>query len=311
MKDHIKSNEQLIKELAELHMENNSLKLQVAEAQKAASVTDDLRKAEKALRESEERYRIISSLTTDYIFRLKVAEDGGIKTDMISENFFTKTNRTIDDISTPDLWSKIIHPDDLEKLMTGLHLLISEGGSIEVECRSFLDDGAIRSVLVVANAIKNDARDSIKEIIGAVKDISTRKKAEAALANEQTLLRILVDLLPSFVYVKDRESRFLVANNACAHYMGASSPQELIGKTDADFYLPEVAVNLRSDELEVLKGIALVDKIEYGFISEGTQNILLTTKVPFFDSDGNIIGLVGASRDITELKEDCRGTQYF
>ena len=302
MDDKKKNREQLIKELKELRLENTSLGLKATEAERTASVIKDLKKTEEALRDSEERYRIISSLTTDYIFRLKVGEDGSIKIDMISDNFLTTTKRTIEDIRTPDLWAKIIHADDLGKLMTGLHLLISEGGSTEIECRSHLADGTIRSVLVVAHAIKQTAHGPTKAIIGAVKDISTRKKSEAALATEQALLRTLVDLLPSFVYVKDRESRFLVANVACARYMGASLPQDLIGKTDADFYDPEDAARFRSDELEVLKGIPLVNKVEYGVSSNSTQNILLTTKVPFRDSDGNIIGLVGASHDITELK---------
>jgi len=125
---------------------------------------------------------------------------------------------------------------------------------------------------------------------------------EEALASERTLLRTLVDILHVFIYVKDRESRFLVVNAACANYMGGASPQELIGKTDKDFYQSGVAEVFRSDEINVLKGIPLINKEERGYDSNGVQMTLLTTKVPLRDKGGNIIGLVGTSIDITESK---------
>jgi len=302
MNDYKKSKEQLIRELSELRQENNDLKSQVAKDNMRSDAVKDLKEAEEALRESEERYRTISSLTTDYIFRLKVDEAGSIKTDMITDNFFTTTERSVEDIMTPDRWAKIIHPDDLGKLYDCLHRLLTKGGSIEIECRSLKADGTMRSVMVVSHAVKNTPGGRTTAIVGAVKDISERKKAELALATEQKLLRTLIDLLPSLVYVKDRESRFLAANFACASYMGASLPQDLIGKTDADFYPSDLAACFRSDELEVLNGNPIMNKVEYSVSPLNTQNIILTTKVPFRDSEGNITGLVGASIDISELK---------
>jgi PAS domain S-box-containing protein len=302
MNDYKKSKEQLIRELSELRQENSDLKSRAAEDNVKSKAVKDLKEAEEALRESEERYRTISSLTTDYIFRLKVDEAGNVKTDMITDNFFTTTSRSIEDIITPDRWASIIHPDDLGKLFDSLHRLLNDGGSTEIECRSFKADGSIRSVMVVSHAIKNTPGGRTTAIVGAVKDISERKKAELALDSEQKLLRTLIDLLPSLVYVKDRDSRFLVANITCANYMGASSPQDLIGKTDADFYPPDAAAGYRSDELEVLNGNPIMNKVEYSVSPLNTQNIILTTKVPFRDSEGNITGLVGASIDISEMK---------
>jgi PAS domain S-box-containing protein len=302
MNDRARSKEELIKELSDLRRENNSLKTLVSETEKRTVVLQEFRKAEEALRYSEERYQIISSMTSDYIFRLKVEEDGLIKTDLVSDNYPSITNRTIDDIITPDHWLKIIHEDDRPMLMNSLHFLISEGGSSDLECRSYLPDGNSRTVRVVAHAIKNKENEKTAAIVGAVKDISVKKKAETALAYEQKLLKTLVDLMPSFVYVKDCESRFLMVNKACAQYMGASSPNEMIGKTDFDFYDQESSAAFLSDEQDVLKGISLLNKIEYGNTPNNTQSILLTNKIPFFDSEGNIIGLVGISYDITELK---------
>jgi PAS domain-containing protein len=80
MIDYRKSKEQLIKELSELRQENNDLKSQIARDNVRSDVVKDLMEAEKALRESEERYRTITSLTTDYIFRLKVGERQDVTT---------------------------------------------------------------------------------------------------------------------------------------------------------------------------------------------------------------------------------------
>ena len=124
-----------------MQQENITLKSLVAENAKRTDVLRELKNAEESLRDSEERYRIISSLTTDYIFRLRVEEDGRIITDLISENYPAITKRTIEDISTPDLWLKIIHDEDRPRLEASLSSLITEGGSADLECRSYLPDG--------------------------------------------------------------------------------------------------------------------------------------------------------------------------
>ena len=113
----------------------------------------------------------------------------------------------------------------------------------------------------------------------------------------------LVDLLPAFIYIKDTDSRFQIVNAACARYMGASSPKELIGKTDKDFYQPEVAAGFRDDEIKVLEGIPVINKEQPTISSDGISRILLTTKVPLRDSNMKIVGLVGTSIDITETKK--------
>jgi len=129
-----------------------------------------------------------------------------------------------------------------------------------------------------------------------------RQHGADELAAERNLLRTLVDLLPALVFVKDRASRFLVANVACARHMGAASPQDLIGKTDADFYPPAEAASFLADEQNVLDGVAVVNKEQLSDRSDNLQQVLLTTKVPLRGNDGKIIGMVGVCLDITERK---------
>ncbi len=178
---------------------------------------------------------------------------------------------------------------------------IRNGNPYDLELEMITVRGTNKMVRAVGFAEKENGE--IKRVYGTLQDITERKRTEKALEDERNLLRTVIDLLPSFIFVKDRESRFLVANVACAHFMGTNSPQELIGKSDADFYQADVAIGFRDNELGVLEGIPVVDKEEGSNSPNGTPRNLMTTKLPLRDGEGNIIGLVGASFDITERKQ--------
>lgn len=85
--------------------------------------------------------------------------------------------------------------------------------------------------------------------------------------------------------------------------MGVTTPNDLLGKTDFDFYPPELAAEYRADEEEILRsGRTLVNKDE-PHVCQGNPRTVLTTKVPLKDRQGRVVGLVGISRDITERKQ--------
>ncbi len=86
--------------------------------------------------------------------------------------------------------------------------------------------------------------------------------------------------------------------------MGAAIPEEIAGKSDADFYPEELAERYRADEQEILcSGRPLIDKEEPSVDGEGNERRHSTTKVPVRDGNGQIVGLLGVSRDVTEQKE--------
>jgi PAS domain S-box-containing protein len=148
-----------------------------------------------------------------------------------------------------------------------------------------------------------DHRGQIGGIMILTEDISEGKRAEAALLAERELLRTVFDLLPDYVYAKDREGRFLAANEACARHMGVASAEALLGRTDADFYSPELAAQFGADEVHVLAGRPLINKDEGVVRADGARRVILTTKVPLTDGQGRIRGLVGTGRDITEREQ--------
>ena len=128
--------------------------------------------------------------------------------------------------------------------------------------------------------------------------------AEDKLVQERNLLRAVIDNLPIFVYVKDRASRFLVNNRAHLGILRARTQEEMVGKTDYDVFPRENADQYFADEQAVLEsGQALINREERALDAHGETRWLLTDKVPFSDSTGEIVGIVGMSHDITERKQ--------
>jgi len=133
-------------------------------------------------------------------------------------------------------------------------------------------------------------------------DITRRKEAEESIARERQLLRTLIDMLPETFYVKDLDSRFLVANTALAKHFGKETPSQVLGLTDADFFPAELGARYRAEELKVFNGEPLIDHEGKNPSPDGRECTYLTTKLPFRDGQGRIQGLVGIGRDITERK---------
>ncbi|MBI5724462.1 MAG: PAS domain-containing protein [Planctomycetes bacterium] len=133
-------------------------------------------------------------------------------------------------------------------------------------------------------------------------DITDRKKAELELAREKQLLRVLIDHLPDQIFVKDAQSRFLIANKAVGENLGVE-PGEMTGKSDADYFPAEYAGQYLKDEQEVIQsGRPIEDRETPGISSEAVKRWFLSTKVPLRDENGGIIGLVGINKEITGLK---------
>ncbi len=138
---------------------------------------------------------------------------------------------------------------------------------------------------------------------GIFRNITARKRAEESLQRERSLLRTLIDNTPDYIYVKDAASRFLIANTALALRMGASSAEDLLGKTDRDFYPEELAAKFIHDEQEIMRsGEAVVNR--EGCVQDASGKMVwhLTTEIPFRDGEGKVVGLVGIGRNITQRK---------
>lgn len=136
-------------------------------------------------------------------------------------------------------------------------------------------------------------------------EIARRKQAQQELEEQRNLLRSVMDAIPDAIFVKDTESRFVINNVAHLHNLGVTSQSEVVGKTDFDIFPPELASAYFSDEQAVVKsGQPLLNREEpYTDPITQTKHWLSTTKVALTNSSGQIIGLVGSSRNITEQRQ--------
>ncbi|MDD4870492.1 MAG: PAS domain-containing protein [Kiritimatiellae bacterium] len=154
---------------------------------------------------------------------------------------------------------------------------------------------------------KLPVRDKSGKIIGLVgfgNDMTERKHAEEKLQEERNSLRVLIDTLPDYIYVKDTQSRFIESNIAHAHHMHVKSPDDLLGKTDFDFYPKDIATSFYTDEQEIIRtGKPIIQKDEINSTLQDHTVRVLTTKIPLRDTKGRIIAIVGVGHDITKLSK--------
>lgn len=112
-----------------------------------------------------------------------------------------------------------------------------------------------------------------------------------------------METLPAHVYFKDLEGRFLCINHALARKFGMKSPEEAVGRSDYDFFPPDLARQKDADERAIVQsGEGIVDKEEPDWTDPTRRQWCLTTKLPLRGLDGAIVGTFGISRDITDTK---------
>ena len=130
-----------------------------------------------------------------------------------------------------------------------------------------------------------------------------RRRAVEALEDEHRLLRTLIDNLPAYIYVKDTARRFVINNLAHVRVLGAQTQEQVLGKRDDEIFAPDLAARYRADEEAVIHtGIPLIDKEDPVITPWGEQRWCTSTKVPLRNAQGQIVGLVGITYDITALK---------
>lgn len=128
------------------------------------------------------------------------------------------------------------------------------------------------------------------------------KEKEDILLNERTFLRRLIDSIPDLIFIKDLEGKFVLCNAAFEALTGKKE-HELKKITDFSLFSKEVAQQFRDRDKEVIKSLKMVRNEEWGYTLEGKKVRLDTLKAPYKDREGNVQGIIGISRNITDLIE--------
>ncbi len=200
-----------------------------------------------------------------------------------------------------EAWREVVHPEDRPRWDAALARLRA-GRPSQEEYRVVLPDGLLRWVRDSVTPTASE-RGALR-LDGVVTDLTERKVAEEALAQERRLLETLMNNLPDAIYFKDRESRFLAINTHLAKRHGLANPSDAVGKTDFDFFTREHAEQAFRDEQQVIAtGRPIVNVEEKETWLDGSVTWVSTTKMPLRDPQGRIVGTFGVSRDVTERKK--------
>lgn len=158
-----------------------------------------------------------------------------------------------------------------------------------------------------------DAEGNITGTVGISRDITKRKNfEEKLLSREKNFFTALMDNIPDSIYFKDRKSRFVLINKALADKFGLKSTEEAIGKTDYDFFEEEFAKPRYDGEQYVIKtGRPLAEHEKMEVFEGKPEKWVSSIKVPWYDEKGNIIGILGITRDITEKKKAEEKIEYL
>jgi PAS domain S-box-containing protein len=252
---------------------------------------------EEALRQSELRFRQLAENINVVFWLWSPRERQFLYISQVYEKVWGRSCESL--IADPASFIETVHTEDraavLEKIKSQ-----EAGEHTMLEYRILRPDGAVRWVRDRAFPLQNDSGE-VQRIAGLTEDVTEQKQAKDALSQERNVLRTLIDNLPDYIYAKDRESRFLICNQANVRLLGARSEAELQNKTIADLCPPEIARRfLEDDRIVMEKGSPLFDREEPFIQPDGQARTFLTTKLPLRDASGAVIGLVGISKDITD-----------
>jgi PAS domain S-box-containing protein len=215
-------------------------------------------------------------------------------------------------------------PEELAKYEAGLHgaeseicrresrlaaqgmnhhdLIMRTGKTIESDEEYPGDDGKP----IYLHVLKTPVFDPDGKIVGSqgvLFDVTPSKRAEADLAQERHLLRALLESCPDSIYFKDRESRFIRCSENMAKLFKAAKAEEMVGKTDFDFFTDEHAQAAYDDEQSILRTGETLIKTEKETWPDGRVTWVLTSKMPMRNSAGETVGTFGISKDVTATKE--------
>jgi PAS domain S-box-containing protein len=132
-------------------------------------------------------------------------------------------------------------------------------------------------------------------------EISDRQRAEAALSQEKNLLRNLIDAIPDFIFYKDVQGRYLLWNQSFADFTGYP-PVEILNRTDKDLFSLSAVEWIQAKDQQVLVSRAPLRHEEWATFPDQSRRLLDTYKIPVQSQDGELLGLIGVCRDITDRK---------
>jgi two-component system, cell cycle sensor histidine kinase and response regulator CckA len=254
------------------------------------------KRAEEALRESEDKYRTIFEESFDGLF---ITSPGGKILDMNKKGVAMFGYDTKEEILSLDLERDVYaHPPDRKPILA----MVNAQGSAEYEVVVKKKNGEEMITHCVLTAVKDD-RGVITSYRGIIRDITELALVRLRLENERARLRTLVQTIPDLVWLKDPDGIYLTCNSRFERFFGAKE-SDIVGKTDYDFVDADLADFFRDHDRKAMSaGKPSINEEWIAFADDGHRELLETIKTPMYDDDGSLIGVLGIGRNITAARE--------
>ncbi len=260
-----------------------------------------LRQAEEAIRESEIKYRRITEnisdvvFTTDLNFNMTYVSPSVEK--IIGESAEAHLQRTVPEkfpMRTIYKFQQLLQ----DEFVREQDPTSDKNRWLSIETEHYRADGSSFMANITLKFLR-DKNGSPIGIQGVTRDITKQKQAEEKVKNQASLISSLLDSIPDILFYKDLNGIYLGCNPPFEQLVGLQKEQ-IIGKTAYDLFPRTIAESFIKKDQKTIKQLSPQQIEEWITYPDGHKALLETLKTPYRDQNGELVGLIGISRDITE-----------
>jgi PAS domain S-box-containing protein len=256
------------------------------------------KRAEEILQESEERYRMVSELTSDYAYKDRVEADGSIMPEWFTESFTKITGYTLEETRMAGFWQQILYPEDIPILVSHIQKILS-GQSDADEVRVITKAGETRWLRDFANPIWDADQKRVVSLYGAVQDITESKNAEVALQQSEERFASVFHSSPTpIALTRLADGKIMNVNEAFCQLFGYSH-EEIIGHTSLELGISDP--ESRQKAVETLKEKGVIRDLEQKARNRNGAQLHILNSVETINVNGESYALTTII-DITERK---------
>jgi len=278
--------EQLMTELRQLR--RRVAELEAAEAER--------KRAQEALRKSEAKYRFVHEDSPSV--NVIIGVDGRI-TD-VNKAAITKLGYAREEVIGKEALEFVV-PEERGDVASQLEIAFKGEDTTEIEVGVYAKDGSVHTILFSAGQVLLYEQEHPTAVLFTGIDVTEARRAERALRDSEALYQSLVESLPQNIFRKDREGKFTFGNRNFCGSLGKTL-DEIVGKTDFDFYPAELAEKYRADDRRVMETRHTFEDVEEHHTPDGRRLYVRVVKTPLYDSKGDVAGVQGIFWDVTERK---------
>ncbi|ARV59129.1 hypothetical protein BZZ01_11195 [Nostocales cyanobacterium HT-58-2] len=253
--------------------------------------------AEAALRQSEARYHTIRELTSDFIYSCAVMPEGAFINEWATRYLSQITGYTIEELPEGDGWLAVVYLDDLPAVRQFIHDLLVNRQPRSLEYRIITKQGEIRWIRDRIQPIWDKAVGRIVEFLGAVEDITKRKRAEEDLRRYERI----VSAAPDGIALLDCKAIYQVVNQTYLDW-NLKRYDDIVGHSVSELLGEEAFNTVVKPLLERCLAGEIIRHETWFNYADGHQRFVGITYAPYVETNGTISGVVVTSRDLTQLK---------